>query len=67
VSLPRALAARIRRAAAEDRAALSAWLADAAEHKLLLRNAHRAIRAYERAHGPITDEELRKMERAWRG
>lgn len=66
ISMPRDLAAKLRRAATEDRAALSAWIADAVETKLLLRKARDAIRAYERKHGEIGEAELRRMERAWR-
>ncbi len=66
ISLPSSLAARVRKAARRERAAVSAWVADAAEKKLLLTNARAAIAAYERAHGEITDEELARAERAWR-
>jgi hypothetical protein len=66
ISLPSSLAARVRKAARRERAALSAWVADAAERKLLLANARAAIVAYERAHGEITVEELARAERVWR-
>ena len=67
LSLPEALAVRIRDAAHADGASLSAWLAHAAESQLLLRNAGKAIAAWEREHGEITESELAAVERAWRG
>ena len=66
LSLPEDLAARIRDAAHADGATLSAWLARAAESRLLLRNASLAIADWEREHGDITDDELAAVERAWR-
>lgn len=66
LSLPEDLAARIRDAAHADGSTLSAWLARAAESRLLLRNASQAIAAWEREHGAISDEELAAVERAWR-
>lgn len=66
LSLPEDLAVRIRDAARADGASLSAWLARAAESQLLLRNASKAILAWEREHGEITDAELAAVERAWR-
>lgn len=67
VSLSRDLVRRIRSAARRDRSALSAWLADAAEAKLLLGNAARAIAEYEKDHGAITDEEMDRVDAWWRG
>lgn len=66
LSLPEDLAVRIRDAAHAEGASLSAWLAHAAESQLLLRNASKAIAAWEREHGEITDAELAAVERAWR-
>lgn len=66
LSLPEDLAARIRDAARAEGSTLSAWLARAAESRLLLRNAADAIAAWEREHGEITAEELQAVERAWR-
>ncbi len=66
VSLPEDLALRIRNAALADGASLSAWLASAAESQLLLRNATKAIAAWEHEHGEITAAELAAVERAWR-
>lgn len=66
VSLPVDLASKIRKAAARDRAAVSVWLADAAESKLLLANARTTIREYERQHGEITEQELHRADRAWK-
>lgn len=67
VSVPEELASQIREAAREDGTTLSAWLGQAAESKLLLRNALRAVADWEREHGEITDEQLAQMERTWRG
>lgn len=55
------LARRIRAAAQEDGETLSAWLSRAAERKLLLRNAARAIEAFEAEDEPITDQELERV------
>ncbi len=66
LSLPEDLAARIREAAQADGSTLSAWLARAAESRLLLRNASLAIGDWEREHGEITEAELAAVERAWR-
>lgn len=66
LSLPEDLAARIRDAAQADGSTLSAWLARAAESRLLLRNASMAIADWEREHGEITEAELAAVERAWR-
>lgn len=66
LSLPEDLAVRIRDAALADGASLSAWLAQAAESRLLLRNASKAIAEWEREHGEITEAELAAVERAWR-
>ena len=67
LSLPEDLAARIRDAAHADGSTLSGWLAQAAESRLLLRKASRAIADWEREHGEITEAELATVERAWRG
>jgi hypothetical protein len=66
LSLPHELAARIRAAAHADGSTLSAWLARAAESRLLLCNAAQAIATWEREHGEITEAELAAVERAWR-
>jgi hypothetical protein len=66
LSLPEALATRIRDAARAEGATLSAWLMQAAESRLLLRSASQAIADWERAHGEITEAELDAVERAWR-
>ncbi len=66
LSLPEDLAARIRDAAHADGSTLSAWLARAAESRLLLRNASQAIADCEREHGEITEAELAAVERQWR-
>lgn len=66
LSLPEDLAARIRGAARAEGATLSAWLARAAESRLLLRDASAAIAAWERERGEITEAGLEAVERAWR-
>jgi hypothetical protein len=66
LSLPDELAARIRDAPQADGSTLSAWLARAAESRLLLRNAEQAIAEWEQGHGAITEAELAAVERAWR-
>lgn len=66
LSLPEDLAARIRDAAHADGSTLSAWLARAAESRLLLRDASQAIADWEREHGEITAAELAAVERQWR-
>lgn len=66
LSLPEDLAARIRDAAHAEGSTLSAWLAAAAESRLLLRNASQAIADWEREHAEITEAELAAVERAWR-
>ncbi len=66
LSFPEDLAVRIRDAALADGASISASLAQAAESQLLLRNASKAIAAWERDHGEITEAELAAVERAWR-
>ena len=67
LSLPADLGKQVRAAAREDRAALSAWFAEAAETKLLLRNARLAIAAYEAEHGVISEAELDQVGAAWPG
>jgi len=67
VSIPEDLAVRIRDAAKQDGATLSAWLGQAAESKLLLRNARRAIADWEREHGEITEQEMAHVEHLWKG
>ncbi|HEX7672129.1 MAG TPA: hypothetical protein VF395_21185 [Polyangiaceae bacterium] len=66
VSVPAELASKIRKAAARDLTAVSAWLAEAAESKLELVNARKAVREYEKQHGEISEQELGRVERAWK-
>ena len=61
------VAAKVRKAAAKERASVSAWLAEAAETKLLLDNAGAAIAEWEKRHGQITDDEMRRVRAKWRG
>lgn len=66
ISLPEALARDLRRAVADDDESLSSFVVQAIESRLLLRNARRAIADWEREHGAITEEELKRVERWWR-
>lgn len=61
VSLPAEVAAEARAAAEAAGMTLSAWLAQAAEHRLKLAAADEAIRAYEAECGPITEAELAEV------
>jgi hypothetical protein len=67
ISLPKDVAAKVRKAAAKERASVSASLAEAAETKLLLDNAGAAIAEWEKRHGQITDDEMRRVRAKWRG
>ena len=58
VSLPPDLAEAIEHAAAAEGTTFSAWLADAAAHRLRIEAGRRAIADWEREHGPLTPEEL---------
>jgi hypothetical protein len=66
LSLPEDLAARVRLAAQQEGASLSAWWIRAAETQLLLAAAGRHIAEWESEHGAIREEELRAVEAAWR-
>ncbi|MBA3653355.1 MAG: hypothetical protein H0W70_04105 [Actinobacteria bacterium] len=58
VSMPAELAEAIDKAAADDGATFSAWLADTAAHRLRLEGGRRGLAAWEKEHGPLTAEEL---------
>jgi hypothetical protein len=58
VSMPPDVARAIDRAAAREGTTFSAWLSDTAAHRLRLAAGRRAIAEWERAHGPLTAEEL---------
>ena len=59
VALEESVAASASRAAQTAGVSLSAWLSRAAEHQLALERGRRAVVAWERDHGALTDEELR--------
>ena len=58
VSLPKALATAIDRAAIERETTFSAWLAETAAHRLKVEAGRRGIAEWEREHGALTPEEL---------
>ncbi len=59
VALDEAVAASATEAASTAGVSLSAWLSRAAEHELALERGRRAVAAWEREHGELTDAELR--------
>ncbi len=59
VALDENIAASASRAAQTAGVSLSAWLSRAAVHELALEQGRRAVVAWEREHGVLTDEELR--------
>ena len=59
VALDESIAASASRAAQTAGVSLSAWLSRAAVHELALDRGRRAVVAWEREHGALTDEELR--------
>lgn len=59
VALDESVAASASRAAQTAGVSLSAWLSHAALHELALEHGRRAVVAWEREHGALTDEELR--------
>ncbi|HXN32566.1 MAG TPA: hypothetical protein VN894_11910 [Polyangiaceae bacterium] len=59
VALDERIAASASRAAQTAGVSLSAWLSRAAVHELALDRGRRAVVAWEREHGALTDEELR--------
>ena len=61
VSLDPKLARAVRKAAGRE--SMSSWLADAAQAKLRAEGLARTISDWERAHGEITEEELRAVRR----
>jgi hypothetical protein len=58
VALDEQVAAAAADAAARRGVSLSAWLNEAAEHALAIEAGLAAVAAWEREHGPLTDEEL---------
>lgn len=51
--------AEVTRAAASDRVSISKWLTDAARDALRIKRGLAAVAAWEKAHGALTDEEMR--------
>ena len=60
VSFDQDLALAVRRAAGRE--PTSAWLADAARRKLRAEGLLRVIDAWERAHGELDEDELRRVD-----
>lgn len=67
VSFDPELAAAVRGTAEEEGSSISAWLADAAAHKLRLNAGREALAEYERTQGEITEDEIRRAEAMWPG
>jgi len=68
VSLPAHLAERAREAAGEDEAGnLSAWFARLAEREVRRRESLEAVRAFENAHGELTEDEVASARARWLG
>jgi hypothetical protein len=57
VSLPPELAAAVDDAARAQGSTFSAWLADAADHRLRIEAGHQGLAEWEAEHGPLTAEE----------
>lgn len=62
VALDEGVAASAARAAQTAGVSLSAWLSRAAEHELALERGRRAVTAWEREHGALTEAELRNAD-----
>ena len=62
VALDESIAASASRAAREAGVSLSAWLSRAAVHELSLERGRRAVVAWEREHGALTEDELRNAD-----
>ncbi len=58
VSFPPDLAKAIDEAAAESGATFSSWITETASQRLRLEAGRRGVAAWEREHGPLTEEEL---------
>jgi hypothetical protein len=58
VSFPPELAKAIDEAAAESGTSFSGWLTATASHRLRLEAGRRGVAAWERDHGPLTEQEL---------
>lgn len=64
VSLDEAVASAVERAAAEDGTSFSAWLSDAAGHRLRIRDGLQGVREWESEAGQLTAEERAALRRA---
>jgi hypothetical protein len=62
VALDEGIAASASQAAHTAGVSLSAWLSRAAENELALERGRRAVTAWEREHGVLTDAELRNAD-----
>jgi hypothetical protein len=62
VALDERIAVSASQAAEAAGLSLSAWLSRAAEHELAIERGRRAVLDWEREHGALTDEELRKAD-----
>jgi len=58
VSFPPDLAKAIDEAATEAGTSFSAWISETASHRLRLEAGRRGVAAWEREHGPLTEQEL---------
>lgn len=62
VALDENVAISASRAAHTAGVSLSAWLSRAAEHELALERGRRAVSAWEREHGALTEDELQRAD-----
>jgi hypothetical protein len=67
ISLPEELAQHVRKQAADEGESVSAWIAEAIEHKLRNRGLAVLVAEWEAESGPITDEERERAKAFWRG
>lgn len=67
LSFESSLARRIRRAAKSSGQSVSAFVADAVEHRLKLEAARSLMGEWETEHGEISERELADVRKRWRG
>jgi len=67
LSFESSLARRIRRAAKSSGQSVSAFVADAVEHRLKLEAAESLIGEWEAEHGEISEREMAAVRKRWRG
>lgn len=65
ISFDPQLAEAVRRLAREEGVSVSRWLADAAARELQNRRLTEFVAQFEAESGPITEEEMADVERAW--